>query len=206
MPTATKIPQIPDPGTSTETERHVRRPYPTPAVEALAKKASTASLQVTAGDFIFAVVTGSLPDRKLRHWARLQSPEEQLRTRSAARELFAFKSMTTRQLDNLSHLPPNWNGYGAAPINPLTIESAKHLVLTLPSSIMSAPQVVPMTRGRLQLEWHCGSRHLELEFETPTTVHYLRWDDASGFEEEHIVSTLHPRYITEVIAWCVSGA
>lgn len=44
-----------------------------------------------------------------------------------------------------------------------------------------------MTRGRLQLEWHHGPRSLEVEFELPDRLHYLKWDPALKVEDECIV-------------------
>ena len=49
----------------------------------------------------------------------------------------------------------------------------------LPDEIIVTPSVVPMTRGRLQFEWHRGNRSLELEFESIGRIHYLKADDDS---------------------------
>jgi hypothetical protein len=72
-----------------------------------------------------------------------------------------------RALDELERLPANWNGYGAPPINPAIIAAARGLCDLLATSAAGMPQIVPMTRGRLQFEWHRGSRSLELEVEDP---------------------------------------
>src|SRR4051794_31299831 len=70
------------------------------------------------------------------------------------------KDSLVGRIHDLSKLPRDWNGYGAAPIDPAVIRIAERFVSDLPIEWISAPQVVPMTRGRLQLEWHRGDRSL----------------------------------------------
>ncbi|MBV8720960.1 MAG: hypothetical protein JO277_02345 [Candidatus Eremiobacteraeota bacterium] len=98
------------------------------------------------------------------------------------------KAATLNALDRLKSFLPNWNGYGASPIDRQVIESAKDFILELPSDIVATPKVVPMTRGRLQFEWHRGNRSLELEFEATDRIHYLKWDSDAGIEEEDVLS------------------
>jgi hypothetical protein len=90
------------------------------------------------------------------------------------------------ELERLKDLGPNWDGYGAEPIALRTIEAAQRFICQTPFDLRIRPQVVPMTRGRLQLEWHRGPRSLELEFESPSRVHYLKWDSSAGLEEEDV--------------------
>ena len=94
---------------------------------------------------------------------------------------------------------------GQEPIDGRIIDSAVALIRYLPPDIKERPQVVPMTRGRLQLEWDVGSRHLELEFETPTTAHSLRWDEADGFEEERVQPQFTLGQAVDLIRWCLAG-
>ncbi len=105
------------------------------------------------------------------------------------------------ELGRLRHLPENWNGYGAPPIDPRVIESAEQFLTSLPGTRITAPNVVPMTRGRLQFEWHRGNRSLELEFETPERIHYLKWDTDAGVEEEEILSIKETVKIHDLLDW-----
>jgi hypothetical protein len=105
------------------------------------------------------------------------------------------------ELDRLRRLEHDWNGYGAPPIDPKAIESAEQFLTSLPGTKVTAPKVVPMTRGRLQFEWHRGNRSLELEFETPDRVHYLKWDTDAGIEEEDILSIEETRKLHELLEW-----
>lgn len=61
-----------------------------------------------------------------------------------------------------------------------------------------------MTRGRVQLEWHRGRRSLELEFETPTTVHFLKWDPDAGVEEEDVLPATQTKELHDLLSWYVS--
>ena len=109
------------------------------------------------------------------------------------------KYATLSQLDCLKQLPENWNGYGAQAIDAITIESAKRFINDLTNEIITSPLVVPMTRGRLQFEWHQGNRSLELEFESPRRIHYLKVDDDLEIEEEDLLSVWHFRHAGSVL-------
>jgi hypothetical protein len=101
----------------------------------------------------------------------------------------------------LKDLPPDWNGYGAAPIDTEIIASASMFINDLGAEFPSAPVVVPMTKGRLQFEWHQGNRSLEIEFEKPQTIHYLKWDSGLGIEDEDIIDTMNERAISGLFEW-----
>src|SRR5438132_1629589 len=87
-------------------------------------------------------------------------------------------------LQGLGRLPPNWDGYSAPPINPDIIAAARAFLGALAPNLAGRPGVVPMSTGNLQLEWHEGPKILEMEFESPQTIRYLRWHPEQGVEEE----------------------
>jgi hypothetical protein len=105
------------------------------------------------------------------------------------------------RIEQLADLPRDWNGYGACPIDPNVIESALKLIDRLPGDAVSTPQVVPMTRGRLQFEWHRGRRSLELEIETPTLVHFLKYDADRGIEEEATLPVEETSRLLDLLHW-----
>jgi hypothetical protein len=105
------------------------------------------------------------------------------------------------QLAKLKDLPENWNGYGARPIDQSMVDAASHFLLGLSDDDITTPQIVPMTRGRLQFEWHRDNRSLELEFEDSEHIHYLKSDDDSGIEEEDILSTSQREEIVKLLRW-----
>jgi hypothetical protein len=111
------------------------------------------------------------------------------------------KPLSLAQLDRLRDLSEGWNGYGAPVIDRITIEAAKQFVNDLPDDAITTPLVVPMTRGRLQFEWHRGNRSLELEFENPRRINYLKVDDDTGVEEEDSLYLWQARELFELIHW-----
>ena len=111
------------------------------------------------------------------------------------------RSATLVRLEQLAFLPHDWNGYGACPIDPDVIEAASRFISLLPIEEISTPQVVPMTRGRLQFEWHRGNRSLELEFESPTLIHFLKYDSDRGIEEEDVLPLEDMSQLMELLRW-----
>ena len=66
---------------------------------------------------------------------------------------------------DLLTLPPNWDSYGAGPIDPGLVREALNFMNDLlgPSSL--APRVMPLSSGGLQLEWHRKPIDLEVVFD-----------------------------------------
>jgi hypothetical protein len=116
----------------------------------------------------------------------------------------SYRRRLQNALDDLENLPPNWNGYGAEIIDRDIIESARRVVDQLPTDMVEPPKVVPMTRGRLQFEWHRGSRSLELEFETPESIHFLKWDSDRRIDDENVIATADVEEITRLMNWFAS--
>ena len=103
-----------------------------------------------------------------------------------------------RELAKLGH---NWDGYGAKPLDPSMIFTAKKLFGKL--SDFSEPHVVPGSSGSIQFEWwdiH-NDKFLDLEIEDLQTVHYLRGETSEGFEEEDIIPIEDIKEIIELVSW-----
>jgi hypothetical protein len=108
-------------------------------------------------------------------------------------------------LDSLRVLNPNWDGYGAPAIDPAIIEAARSFLATLPLGSIPRPQVVPLSNGALQLEWHAGPKSLELEFETPASIRYLQWDSQAILENEDCFAPEDVSKAMTLIDWFVAG-
>jgi hypothetical protein len=108
------------------------------------------------------------------------------------------------QLRKLAELQADWNGYGAEPIRQPILAAAHSLADWLPTEAGRLSQVVPMTRGRLQWEWHRGQKSLELELETPTTIRFLQWNPRQNVEVEDSVEVTDRDAIAGLIAWFVA--
>lgn len=115
------------------------------------------------------------------------------------------------QLDSLAPFPPNWDGYGAPPFKAETIAAVRRFLRSLPPGAFvrtatgRLPAVVPLSSGAIQLEWHMEDRVLELEFETPSLIHYLKWCPQAGIEAEGTYPAGDERQSSRRIAWVLSG-
>ena len=116
-----------------------------------------------------------------------------------------FADAVCDSLEELATLKPGWDGYGAPAIRRDIIDAVKAFVRALPESLAYRPRVVPMSTGNLQLEWHHGSKILELEFESPKLIHFLQWHPEAGLEEEDTISGSDTESAVELIQWFMSG-
>jgi hypothetical protein len=65
--------------------------------------------------------------------------------------------------------------------------------------------VVPLSSGALQFDWHVASRILELEFESPDVIHFLKWDPPAGREEESTFPAADIAAAAALIDWVRNG-
>jgi len=93
----------------------------------------------------------------------------------------------SERVQSLAEFDDNWDGYGAKPIAPAMIAAVRQFLERLADErgelLMKpgteaewlVPDCLPMSSGAVQLEWHVGGRILEIEFERPDLIHYLKW-------------------------------
>lgn len=89
---------------------------------------------------------------------------------------------------DLLSLPPKWDSYSAVPIDPKLVHEAMGVAneLLLPTS--SAPRVVPLSSGGLQLEWHRQGVDLEVVFDRDGEYSFYYRNRVNGDESEHLLS------------------
>jgi hypothetical protein len=75
----------------------------------------------------------------------------------------AWLESTNESLRELLALPPNWDSYGAAPIQVESVMASIDLLRAIMRDDTPAPAVVPTSRGLVQLEWHRDGVDLEIE-------------------------------------------
>ena len=86
------------------------------------------------------------------------------------------------KLSDLINLPEGWDGHLGRPVD---FDVAKFAVKFLASTLDSespAPQIVPLSYGGLQLEWHERDIDLEIEIEIPNRL-FVSFTDHRGDEE-----------------------
>ena len=116
-----------------------------------------------------------------------------------------FTNYVCSRLDALERLEANWDGEGAPIIDRTILLSVRDFVRQLPPHIACRPMVVPLSTGSLQLEWHHGSRVLELEFERPDAVHYLKWNSTTHTNDENLVALSRRDELVDLIRWFMQG-
>lgn len=69
---------------------------------------------------------------------------------------------TEAKINQLLRLPRGWDGYGSEPISQSVARFALDALSSAATAFMSAPSVVPVAGGGLQMEWHEGGVDIEL--------------------------------------------
>lgn len=87
---------------------------------------------------------------------------------------------TITALVKLLDLPPGWNSYGARPIRRSIVLAAADMLRRIMLQDTPTPEVVPTSRGGLQLEWHIADTDIEVVFDSPTHVQF--YAEAAGQE------------------------
>jgi len=116
-----------------------------------------------------------------------------------------FKGFCHQKLGDLEKLRAGWDYEGAPPIKPEIIAAVRNFVDVLPQHVATRPMVVPLSTGNVQLEWHHGRQALELEFESPAEVHYLKWDPDNQIEDEDVISASDRDQLVSLIRWFMRG-
>ena len=116
-----------------------------------------------------------------------------------------FEDRVNSEIDRLAALPENWDLERAKPIDQEIIDAAKKFIAKLSNYTRTIPSVVPLAAGSLQFEWSEGPRTLELEIETPTTIHYLKWHPKEGIEEEDVFDINNIVRAVSLIQWFMRG-
>lgn len=110
----------------------------------------------------------------------------------------AWLMPTLHAMGEILSLPPNWDSYGANPVNAFSLVSALDLLVATMRPETPTPTVVPTSRGGLQLEWHTRGIDLEVEIESAARS-YVRYDDRMREVTWEAVITSNLRPLADVI-------
>jgi hypothetical protein len=87
-------------------------------------------------------------------------------------------------LEDLLHLPGNWDGYGAVRIKEQIAENALLVLVEIMEDDAPVPSVVPLSDGGIQVEWHRRGRNLEIEFPADEAPAFYYYEDRKESECE----------------------
>jgi hypothetical protein len=83
---------------------------------------------------------------------------------------------TLAALHRLLGLPENWDGHGGKQIRVENVQFAYHFLAQTLHPNTPAPQIVPLSHGGLQLEWHQKGIDLEVEVIRPNEI-FVSFED-----------------------------
>ena len=100
---------------------------------------------------------------------------------------------TVEILCELLSLQENWDSYGAPPVASRNVQTALEVLSDIMRDDTPMPQVIPTSRGGVQLEWHTRGIDLEIETISPFKLDVLCEDLRTGekLEEEVWLFDMH---------------
>jgi hypothetical protein len=104
-------------------------------------------------------------------------------------DLLAWFMLIASKLVELLKLPPNWDSYGARPIDPIHVRAALQVLLRIMGDETPMPFVVPTNRGGIQMEWHVHGLDLEIETVSAQRIRVSFEDEMSSEEWEADLGT-----------------
>jgi hypothetical protein len=94
---------------------------------------------------------------------------------------------TLREVEELSALDENWDGFGAIRVSASAAMSVVNFLFRIAYPELAAPEVVPSPDGGIQVEWHTNGVDFEAIFEPEQQPRALVEDLTNGTEAEVVV-------------------
>jgi hypothetical protein len=116
-----------------------------------------------------------------------------------------YAEFVRESLRAIASLRTGWDGYGAAPIGPDLIDTARDLLNRLPDYRVDNPAIIPTADSSIQLEWTIGRRSLEIEIVGDGVARYLRWSPGEGIEDEADFEISDATTMRRVLNWLSQG-
>jgi len=126
----------------------------------------------------------------------------EFRFRDLGQPLPSWFDTTLQGFADLRALPQNWDSYGGKPTSYTALNRGLRLLDWVMEPSASAPSVVPLSNGGLQLEWHRGGHDLEIIVNPEEEDRYYHYDARLDAEESGTVSE-HRARIEELVAQIV---
>lgn len=88
--------------------------------------------------------------------------------------------LAVQKMIELLELPQGWNSYNARPITKENVNFALDVLAHTMRADTPVPNVIPMVRGGVQLEWHTRGIDLEISIYSPTELKFVAEEVGSG--------------------------
>jgi len=95
---------------------------------------------------------------------------------------------TAMAVARLLELEPNWDSYGAPPVERVHAEAILNLLTEVMEDDTPVPAVVPTSIGGVQVEWHIAGIDLEIETFSQYRFGLLFVDEDTGDEWDEVVT------------------
>lgn len=115
-----------------------------------------------------------------------------------------WQLITLRSIAALRGLPKNWNSYGSAPVSDDTVDTALRFIayFDFPPQL-SAPRVMPIGGGGIQLAWDYAGRDVEVVIDSESGCELLL---AQGDEVAEIAGVpLHRLPVSVALRWMIGS-
>ena len=89
----------------------------------------------------------------------------------------AWVIAATQKLERLAMLPSGWDSYGGRPLKQSARESTLKAISWLQQEELPIPAVVLGSKGTVQLEWHSGSKELDVDLGEGEDIGFVKCDD-----------------------------
>lgn len=99
---------------------------------------------------------------------------------------------TVEELVRIMQLLPNWDAYGAQPVQSVLVGRAVEILSRVMEENSPPPSIVPLGDGGLQMEWHLMGQDVEIvvSADEPPTYYYR---SETGNAEEGLPSAAYAR-------------
>lgn len=91
---------------------------------------------------------------------------------------------TVEKLAQLLSLGANWDSYGARPVEPQLPLAVLRLLASVMRNSSPPPDVVPTSRGTIQLEWHRDGVDLEIDVRSSGVYRVCYEDSTDSWQRE----------------------
>ena len=88
------------------------------------------------------------------------------------------------RLQHLSQLAENWDSYGGQAPSDEAVYTAREVLSQILRDQSSAPALVPLSEGGVQIEWHGDGEELEVRIGATGEISAFRFDERAGRGEE----------------------